>query len=117
MLRIFDSLIISGSSSFNDIIMIFGVCFECYFSIACGAFEIKTKNLYSKIGLLVANLHSHVEFSSNVEIVLTCTTTQTHRQHVAHHHQFVLASTPLYNDFVVKVLGEIFNEHFTFSHF
>jgi hypothetical protein len=97
--------------------MIFRIGFEGYFRIACSALEVKTENFYSKVGFLVANLHSHIEFSSNIQIVLAGATTQTHWQHVAYHHQLVLTSTSFHYNLMVEVFGEIFYQHLTFSHF
>lgn len=51
--------------------MIFRISFECDFSIAVGAFEVKSENFNAEIGLFVTDLHSHVKFRTNIQIVLT----------------------------------------------
>jgi hypothetical protein len=96
--------------------VVFRIGFECDFTVAVGAFEVETKDLDPEVGLFVAYLHSHIEFSTDVEIVRACVATQTHRQHVTHHHQLVLASSTLHNALVVEVFGEIFNENLSLSH-
>lgn len=69
--------------------MVFGVSLEGDFAVAVGAFEVEPENLDAQIGLQVAYLHSHVEFGTDVQIVSAGVATQTHRQHVTHHHQLV----------------------------
>lgn len=72
MLRILDGLVVSRSSGFDDIVMILGVGFECDFSIAVGAFEVKPENLNAEICLFIAYLHTHIELGADVEVVSTC---------------------------------------------
>ncbi len=66
MLSIFDCLIISRSSSLDQIVMILGVSFECDFTIAIGAFEVEPENLNAQVCLFVTDFHTHVELGSNV---------------------------------------------------
>ena len=89
--------------------MVFGISFEGDFGIAISALKVKPKDLDAKIGLLIANLHPHIEFGSNVKIVGTCIASQAHGQHISDHHQLVLAPTTLHNNFVIKIFREIFD--------
>lgn len=58
--------------------MILRISFESDFGIAIGAFEVEPEDLDAQIGLLVTDLHTHVELSTNVEIVCTCIASQRH---------------------------------------
>lgn len=96
--------------------MIFRVCFEGDFRIAVGALEVETEDLDAEVGLLVADFHAHVELGADVKVVGTGITTQTHGQHVADHHEFILATSPLDDAVMVKVLGEVLDEDLSFCH-
>ena len=96
--------------------MVFGISFEGDFGIAISALKVKPKDLDAKIGLLIANLHPHIEFGSNVKIVGTCIASQAHGQHISDHHQLVLATTSLDDDLVVEILREILDYHLPFCH-
>ena len=109
MLSIFNGLVVASTSSLHNIIMVFRVSFEGYFSIAIGAFEVEPENLDAKIHLFIANFHSHVKLGSNVEVVSTCITPQTHRQHIPDHHEFVLTSTPFDDQLMIEIFRVIFD--------
>lgn len=96
--------------------MVFRVCFEGDFGVAVGALEVKAEDLDAKVSLLIADFHTHVELGANVEVIGTGITTQTHGQHVPYHHEFVLATAPLDDTVVVKVLGEVLDEDLSFCH-
>lgn len=49
--------------------MVFGISFECDFTVAVSAFEVKSKDFDAEIGLLVTYLHTHIELGADVEIV------------------------------------------------
>ena len=86
MLGVFDGFVVASASRLDDIIMVFRVSFEGYFSVAIGAFEIEPKNLDAEVDLFVADLHSHVELGPNVQIISAGVAPQTHGQHISHHH-------------------------------
>ena len=85
------------------------VGFEGDFGVAVRVFEVEVKDFDAQISFLAADLHSHVELGSNVKVVGAGVAPERHRQHVPHHHQFVLTPPPLHNAFVVEVLWEIFD--------
>jgi hypothetical protein len=71
LLRILDGFVVASSSCFYDVVMVFGVSFECDFGVAVCTFEIEPKDFDAQIGLFVTDLHSHVELGPDVEVVLT----------------------------------------------
>ena len=86
LLRVLNGLIVPGSSRFHDIVMVLGISFEGDLGVAIGAFEVEPEDFDAQIGLLVTDLHTHVELSTDVKIVGTCIAAQGHGQHVSHHH-------------------------------
>lgn len=58
--------------------MIFRISLESNISIAVGAFQIESENFNTKIDLIVAYFHSHIELSSDIKIVRACVTPETH---------------------------------------
>lgn len=78
MLGIFYRFVISGTSSFNDIIVIFRIGFESDVGITISAFKIKSEDFNTEIDLIIADFHSHVELSSDVKIVGTSIAPETH---------------------------------------
>ena len=58
--------------------MIFRISLESNISIAVGAFQIESENFNTKIDLIVAYFHSHIELSSDIKIIGTCVTPETH---------------------------------------
>lgn len=116
MLGVFDGFIVSGSSLFDDIVVVLGVGFEGDFAVAVGALEVEPEDLDAEIGLFVADLHAHVELRADVEVIGADVAAQRHRQHVAHHHQLVLAHAALHDSLVVEVFREILYEHLPLCH-
>lgn len=116
VLCVFDGFVVSGASLFDDIVVVFGVGFERDFAVAVGALEVEAEDLDAEIGLFVADLHAHVELGADVQVVGADVAPQRHWQHVAHHHQLVLASAALHDSLVVEVFGEILDEHLALCH-
>lgn len=87
--------------------MIFRVCLKCDICIAVGAFKVESKDLDSQVDLIVANLHSHVEFGPNIKVIRTGVTSQTHRQHVPHNHKLLFPSPSFNNSLMIEVLRDI----------
>jgi hypothetical protein len=96
--------------------MIFWVSFESDFGITVSTFEVKSKDFDSQVSFLVANLHSHVELRSNVQIISTSSTTQAHRQHISDHHELIFTPTSLDDDIVIKIFWIVLDYDFSLCH-
>lgn len=71
LLGIFDGLIVSSPSIFNNIIMVFRISFKADLIITVSTFQVKSKHFNPQISLLVTYLHPHIKLSTNVQVVGT----------------------------------------------
>lgn len=62
-------VVVPRAAGFDDVVMVFGVCFECDLGVAVRAFQIEAEDLYAEVHLVVADLHTHVELCADVQVV------------------------------------------------